>query len=182
MWAADCWPTALLWTSLFSSVHASAPPEPVALVDLGYAKHIPTWYYQSASGRNISVYKNVRFANPPTGDLRFRLPDTKLPRTKTVQDGKDNEQSPSSRDCISSMPDYMPYPPYNGTTWGHEDCLFLDVWVPQGIKPNKKVPVLHWFVGGAYVFGSKEMFTSPAGLFDIMDGETEFIFVANNYR
>jgi carboxylesterase type B len=42
--------------------------------------------------------------------------------------------------------------------------------------------VLHWFVGGAYSFGRKEMFALPSGLFNIMDDNRKFIFVANNYR
>lgn len=164
---------------LFSEAHAAEPLKPLGLTDLGYAKYIPTWYYETRSGFNISVYKNIRFANPPTGSLRFRLPDTKLPVAENIQDGRENGDN---TDCISSMPSSTPFPPYNGTTWGQEDCLFLDVWVPQGIRSGEEVPVLHWFVGGAFAFGSKEMFVSPTGLFDMMDEHTKFIFVANNYR
>ncbi|KAK3349720.1 putative lipase 2 [Lasiosphaeria hispida] len=153
---------------------------PAGLVDLGYAKHIPTTTYTTTSGRNISIYKNIRFAKPPTGDLRFRLPDPNISKIPGIQNGKVADEQ--STHCISSMPAAAPFPPYNGTTWGREDCLFLDVWVPDDIKPGDKVPVLHWFVGSAYAFGSKEMFVSPSGLFDVMGDDTKFIFVANNYR
>lgn len=40
-----------------------------------------------------------------------------------------------------------------------EDCLFLDVYVPKqafGIK--QPVPVVVWFYGGAYLFGSKSQY------------------------
>lgn len=160
--------------------HATPLHKPAGLVDLGYAKHVPTFNTKTTSGKKISVYKNIRFAKAPIGDLRFRLPDTRLPRVDTIQNGNmpDNHDS----HCISSAPAGAPFPPYNGTTWGHEDCLFLDVWVPEGVRPGDKLPVLHWIVGGGYAFGSKDMFVSPLGLFNMMNHRTKFIFVSSNYR
>jgi carboxylesterase type B len=81
------------------------------------------------------------------------------------------------------MPAYIPYPG-NGSTRGREDCLFLDVYVPEGVKPGDRVPVLHNFHGGAYAFGNKEMFFNPMGLFDLMHRQNgdKFIAVASNYR
>jgi hypothetical protein len=152
---------------------------PPGLVDLGYAKHVPTYVNTTASGRRVSVYKNIRFANPPTGNLRFRLPDTQLPKTPGIQDGNVPDLE---NHCISSAHPGAPFPPYNGTTWGQEDCLFLDVYVPDNVMPGENVPVLQWFTGSAFAFGSKEMFLSPLGLFDAMDEDSKFIFVANNYR
>ena len=62
--------------------------------------------------------------------------------------------------------------------------MFLDVYVPEGVKEGDDVPVLHFFVGSAYAFGSKDHWFNPMGLFEWMfekyDGK--FIFVANNYR
>ena len=171
---------AILGCTFLQTALANPHPErgSPGLVDLGYAKHIPTETKITTSGRKISIYKNIRFANPPTGDLRFRLPDTRLPKVNGIQDGNITELSNS---CISSTPAGWPFP-WNGTTWGQEDCLFLDVWVPEGVDPKDKVPVLHWFVGSAFAFGSKEMYSSPIGLFDVMDDESPFIYVANNYR
>lgn len=163
---------------LLKASHAS-PTKPAGLIDLGYAKHIPTYVNTTESGRNISVYKNIRFANSPTGDLRFRLPDTNIPDIEGVQDGN---FPPTTFDCISSAPKEAPFPPLNGTTWGQEDCLFLDVYVPDNVKPGDSVPVLHFFVGSGFAFGSKDIFVLPNGLFDVTDDENKFIFVANNYR
>lgn len=156
-------------------------PLPKNLVDLGYAKHIPTYINQTISGHNVIIYKNIRFANPPIGNRRFRGPNTELPHVNGIQDGKVPWESTS---CISSAPAYIPYPEINGTTWGREDCLFLDVYVPDGVKPGDNVPVLHNFYGSAYAFGSKDIMFSAMGLFDRMfeDHAGKFIFVANNYR
>ncbi|CAM1506186.1 Fc.00g058270.m01.CDS01 [Cosmosporella sp. VM-42] len=149
------------------------------VIDLGYAKHIPTFVNETKSGRKISIYKNIRFANSPIGNLRFRRPDTEMPRTDGIQDGN----APwASTDCIASAPASAPFPGINGTTWGHEDCLFLDVYVPEDVKPGDKVPVLHNLFGSAYAFGSKEMWSSPMGLFDLKTKHGSFIYVANNYR
>ena len=150
------------------------------LVDLGYAKHVPTYINKTDSGHNVSIYKNIRFANAPTGDLRFRAPDTNLPKVNGIQTGRLPWAATS---CISSAPAYIPFPQVNGT-WGHEDCLFLDVYVPEGVKARDNVPVLHMFFGSAYAFGSKDVLFSPMGLFDRMfqDKADKFIFVVHNYR
>ncbi|KAH9905108.1 Alpha/Beta hydrolase protein [Xylariomycetidae sp. FL2044] len=75
-----------------------------------------------------------------------------------------------------------------------EDCLFLDIYVPQSVwdqgqKGVADVPVVVWFFGGAYEFGAKSAFGSELpfyhgdGLIEAAAalGE-EFIFVAGNYR
>ncbi|KAK4246890.1 lipase [Corynascus novoguineensis] len=159
---------------------ASSPSQADGLVDLGYAKHIPTYIDTTASGQRVAVYKNIRFAKSPTGNLRFRAPDTQLSRVEDIQDGN----LPQSTDCISSAPAFIPFPGINGTTWGREDCLFLDVYVPEDVRPEDNVPVLQNFYGSAYAFGSKDMFFSPMGLFGLMHEQNKgkFIVVANNYR
>lgn len=165
----------------FANPYGLPCSEPKGLIDLGYAKHVPTSVNNTASGRKVSIYKNIRFANSPTGGLRFRHPDTHLPAEHETQDGN---HPPMSLDCISSAPQSVPFPDLAGRTWGQEDCLFLDVYVPEGVEEGDDVPVLHFFVGSAYAFGSKDHWFSPMGLFEHMfekyDGK--FIFVANNYR
>jgi carboxylesterase family protein len=154
-------------------------PSAEGLIDLGYAKHVPTYVNTTASGRRIAIYKNIRFGLPTNGTRRFRKPDTSLPKTEGVQDGK---VPWGTTDCIASAPGVVPFPGINGTSWGHEDCLFLDVYVPEDIKPSHSVPVLHWIFGSAYVLGSKDILFSPIGLFDNNSTDKDFILVANNYR
>ncbi|KAJ6786238.1 hypothetical protein PWT90_04910 [Aphanocladium album] len=164
-----------------STASPACPAPSNGLVDLGYAKHVPTYINTTASGQRVAVYKNIRFGNSPTGDLRFRKPDTNLPMQVGVQDGK---ASISDSTCISTAPWMVPFHDINGTTFGVEDCLFLDVYVPEDMKPGDNVPVLQWFTGTAFAFGGKEFFVNPIGLFDRIRaaGLGKFIFVANNYR
>ncbi|KAH7126421.1 putative lipase 2 [Dactylonectria estremocensis] len=147
------------------------------VIELGYATHIPTFVNTTQSGRRITVYKNIRFANPPVQDLRFRKPDTNISKIEVIQNG---HVPWLSTDCIASAPVGAPIPGLNGTTWGHDDCLFLDVYVPETVRPGDNVPVLHFFSGGAYAFGGKDFWpNNPLGLFEL---GADFIFVTNNYR
>lgn len=69
-----------------------------------------------------------------------------------------------------------------------EDCLFLDIYVPASVlNGNTQVPVVVWFYGGAYLFGSKDEFNitqiplySGQGVLEATSHP--IIFVAGNYR
>ena len=69
-----------------------------------------------------------------------------------------------------------------------EDCLFLDVIVPKkiydGQKEGVRAPVLVWFFGGGYVFGSKQSDGNPAGLIARSQDESTqgVVYVQINYR
>lgn len=72
-----------------------------------------------------------------------------------------------------------------------EDCLFLDVFVPEKIfhsahrhRSGGGAPVLVWIFGGGYAFGSKEYWGNPATLIkSSIDGNDEgVVFIAINYR
>ncbi|XP_006894470.1 PREDICTED: bile salt-activated lipase-like [Elephantulus edwardii] len=40
-------------------------------------------------------------------------------------------------------------------TYGSEDCLYLNIWVPQGKKEiSRDLPVMIWIYGGAFLMGS----------------------------
>ena len=172
------------------------------VIDLGYAKHAPSWTNQTTHGTTLLNYNNIRYAQPPVGELRFHKPVTPPPDSVGISFGNITTSPdgflppgpepplsfPSSwqTDCISSATVGNPFPLLNGTTWGAEDCLFLDVIVPEGTKPDDKLPVLHWSVGSAFAFGSKDwtgfglntygLWNRPLGLPD------EFIIVTHNYR
>lgn len=67
-----------------------------------------------------------------------------------------------------------------------EDCLFLDVFVPEDVFENAGkgfgAPVLVWIYGGGYTGGSKN--ANPAGLLAASGNSTngDVIYVAMNYR
>lgn len=84
-------------------------------------------------------------------------------------------------------------PVINGDTplisGGAEDCLFLDIYVPGKAVRNPtryKLPVIHWFYGGGYLFGSKDQLQPFLPWYDgsglIGQSGNNVIFVASNYR
>ncbi|KAF2119240.1 Carboxylesterase family-domain-containing protein [Lophiotrema nucula] len=173
----------LLSFHLFVTAFAqSSHPAHRDLVDLGYAKHVPTWVNISTAGAEILNYDNIRYAHPPLGQKRFRKPVTPPPRQRGIQDGN---LTSWKTDCLSAAPIGMPFPLLNGSTWGSEDCPYLNVVVPKGAREGDKLPVLHWVVGSAYAFDGKDWtgfglnalgnFNRPKNLTD------QFIIVTHNY-
>jgi carboxylesterase type B len=162
----------------------SREPEPkFPNIDLGYAVHAVTSINITASGLQIANYNNIRYAQPPTGKLRFRKPATPPPHAHGILNGTEY----ISTDCVSSAPSEIPFPGINGTYWGSEDCLFLNVQVPEGVKEGDNLPVIHWIHGSAYAFGSKDNYYTRVDAFGLFDRASEvfgekFIFVASNYR
>lgn len=82
--------------------------------------------------------------------------------------------------------------PLNTTS---EDCLFLDLQVPgKAVRDpeNHNLPVVMWFYGGAYLFGSKAQLTGAIpelpilplyqGTGLIKESGGNMIFAASNYR
>jgi carboxylesterase type B len=153
------------------------------LVNLGYAKHIPTYTNKTSTNTTLLNYNNIRYAQPITGNSRFRKPRTPPSYQPGIQSGN---LSSWKTDCLSSAPIGVPFPLLNGSTWGSEDCLFLNVVVPKGVKEGDKVPVLHWVVGSAYAFGGKDWTgfgINALGLFNQPRGTNDrFIMVTHNYR
>lgn len=120
------------------------------------------------------VFKNIRFAAPPTGNNRWRAP--KPPATQSgIQDGtvgyQCNQALNALLSCmtISGCGSWMiftdlnllvAYPLLQNLEPASEDCLFLDIQVPgKAVRGEaKNLPVLFWIFGGGYVLGSKSFF------------------------
>ncbi|TGZ78748.1 alpha/beta-hydrolase [Ascodesmis nigricans] len=145
----------------------ATPPGDMPVIDLGYVKQKAT-EYGTAGNVSYYIFRNVRFAAPPVGELRFRKPQPPA-KVEEVQDGYYN----GSLSCAQPAG-------LAGSTGGTEDCLFLDVWMPATASPEKPLPVLTKWFGGGYVYGAKEKAGNPVALWK--NGHDPFVFVAPNYR
>ncbi|KAH7390187.1 Alpha/Beta hydrolase protein [Cadophora sp. MPI-SDFR-AT-0126] len=186
-----------------SSTNSSSSALPI--VDLGYAIHQATI---NDTG-NYYNFSNIRYGAAPVGDLRFKasIPPTTINRT--LNDGQQGSV------CAQAAPYWPQVASYflggaDAATLAYvnsqvdavtsaltidslaapdprqsEDCLFLDVIVPESIyTSNKSAPVLVWVYGGGYVYGDKTSTGSPATLIaqsQVDEGEG-IVYVAMNYR
>lgn len=85
------------------------------------------------------AFRGIPYAAPPVGEHRFRPP-----------------QPVAHWDGARDATDVGPMCPQNfgfAPGGGDEDCLYLNVWTPAP-APATPAPVMVWFHGGAFVFGS----------------------------
>jgi para-nitrobenzyl esterase len=95
--------------------------------------------------QKVIAYKGIPYAQPPTGDLRWRPPQPahKWPQTFLARDfGPHCVQFGSASD----MTFHDPGP--------SEDCLTLNVWAPAHTDPHTKLPVMVWIYGGGLNIGA----------------------------
>uniref|UniRef100_A0A915BGM0 Carboxylic ester hydrolase n=1 Tax=Parascaris univalens TaxID=6257 RepID=A0A915BGM0_PARUN len=131
----------------------------------------------SETGKLVTEFFGVPFAEPPVGQLRFKKPKPKQPWRTPLNATK----LPNS--CVQSLDSY--FGDFEGATmWNSnvpssEDCLYLNIVVPGRIDPNRRLPVMVWVYGGG--------FWSGCATLDVYDGkilasEENVILVSMNYR
>ncbi|XP_078606993.1 crystal protein-like [Branchiostoma floridae x Branchiostoma japonicum] len=144
---------------------------PIAKTQFGPVKGI---YADEAA-----IFFGLPFGMPPVGEMRWKPPqpfhtswapstyDATFPRPGCYQD-----------DCGAAPdPDIKQACPRDGKF--SEDCLHLNIFTPLPFNPTEKLPVVIWFPGEQYIYGSANSF-----LFDgrFLANKTHAIVVATNYR
>ncbi|XP_063708884.1 juvenile hormone esterase-like [Culicoides brevitarsis] len=118
------------------------------------------------STKKLFSFKGIPYATPPVGKLRFKNPQPH-PGWHGIRNATEHGNV-----CVQ-IPAFLRI-----DVVGSEDCLFLNVYTPPNINPNKKYPVMFWIHGGGFYGGS--------GDFDLygpeMLVEQEVIVVTINYR
>ncbi len=118
-----------------------------------------------ATAGAVTSFKNIPFAAPPVGDLRWRPPQAPAKWTGV-------------RDAIALGPMCMQMRQVTVDVKQSEDCLQLNVWTPANFKPGAKIPVMVFIHGGSFTGGS--------GTNALYDGthfaERGVVLVTVNYR
>lgn len=148
--------------------------------------------------RFVESFKGIPYAEPPIGELRFKHP---VPYNKSI----DNFQATDfGASCInvtplgfgsllkkkvsplSWMPNWMSdriitsY--FKSVEKTGEDCLFVNVYRPRGVKADSNIPVVVWIYGGAFQFGSSTHYLGDKFIETSMSMKSPIIFVTFNYR
>jgi para-nitrobenzyl esterase len=89
--------------------------------------------------QGVTEFRGIPFARPPLGPFRFRAPQPPEPWSGVYEAHHWPE------------PAVQQASPLLGLEHSSEDCLYLNVWVPEGDGP---FPVMLWFHGGGYISGS----------------------------
>ncbi len=112
----------------------------------------------------VREFLRIPYAAPPVGDLRFKPPQPPEPWTE------ERELITPSDPCPQGV---------SFAGGGVEDCLFVNVWVPEKPVTSGNVPVMVWLHGGAFIFGSgSDAYYSGANL-----AAAQGVIVVNmNYR
>ena len=116
-------------------------------------------------------FQGIRYAVPPIGDLRFKSPQ------KYMEEGGIIDVS-NELTVMCSQIDQKLDGTY--TIRGQEDCLFLNVYVPNVAfnDPQVKLPVMVWIHGGSLITGSNNY--QDYGPMHFIDKNV--IIVTVNYR
>ncbi|KAL5513133.1 hypothetical protein ACEPAH_3531 [Sanghuangporus vaninii] len=133
-------------TFLLSLLVRSTSADSPQVVDLGYAS------YQGIlnSTTNITSFLGLRYAHPPTGNLRFQAPQDPLIVSDVQSATKLGRVCPQgSQGLAASSPLSR-----RVTNDEIEDCLFANVYVPGPVVPSARLPVIIFIHGGGYVSGS----------------------------
>jgi len=115
----------------------------------------------------IASFKNIPFAAPPVGPLRWRAP-APAPGWQGVRKAADfGPICPQNRRPSLFMPKLAQ----------SEDCLSLNVWTPKAAA-DAKLPVMVWIYGGGFLEGG-----SAVPLYDGTDlAKHGVVVVSLNYR
>ncbi|MGE2815462.1 carboxylesterase/lipase family protein [Mycobacterium heidelbergense] len=125
---------------------------------------------RGADAGGARAWKGIRYAAPPVGDLRFRVPEPPQ-RWAGIADA-------TSYGPACPQPSF-PNMPLDLGAPQDEDCLSLNVWASGDTAPGDGKPVMVWLHGGAYVLGS-----GSQALYDgrrLVSGG-EVVVVTINYR
>lgn len=126
---------------------------------------------------NVTVYKGIPFAAPPTGPLRWKAPVAPNPWSSVLEATDWPNQCPQASVSMDGI---------FQTTKGNisENCLYLNIWTPSYNTTDpqkiatKNLPVYVWIFGGRFEMGSANVPTYDGSGFATQD----IIVVTLNYR
>jgi para-nitrobenzyl esterase len=115
-------------------------------------------------------WRGIPYAVPPVDKLRW-----KAPRPAPVRDEVLNGTSFGAYCTQMGQPMLDVDPSLYGKAVGSEDCLYLNIWAPEGA--DERLPVMVWLHGGSNVSGSGSFYNGS-----YLAVQQNVIVVTVNYR
>lgn len=146
-------------------------------VDPSSARTLPAGPVVGAAGQSgEQMWRGIPYAQPPTGERRWRAPQPLPPWQETRQALAPGSPCPQYASPLGGVPGK------DGTVVGNEDCLYLNVYAPRfapGEVPTgaHRLPVMLWIHGGGNSIGEAG-FYHPGRL----AADERVIVVTTNYR
>lgn len=183
-------------TTILSSVLLLAS---IAVCDLQVTLRKNEVITGALEGGTVEVFKGIPYADPPTGDFRFKKPRDYSGSYNGLQaqhfKAACMQWNPVHaitivKDALDigkiGLPDFILNSPLFDVAQGSinmdEDCLFLNVFRPAGTKPTDKLPVMVWYYGGAFVLGSAASYPGNRYIDHSVDMKQPVIFVSLGFR
>lgn len=119
-------------------------------------------------GKDVEEFRGIPYAEPPVGSLRFKPPKAKASWEGTL-------------DAVSTACPQLKIPAFvmDDVTFT-EDCLHLNVWVPERARrEDSKRAVLVWVHGGGFTFGGAN-YANYTGA--VIAALADVVVVSMNYR
>ena len=128
-------------------------------------------YSKMVMGRKLYVFSGIPYAQPPIGRQRFKKPVSIKPWEGVL----DATKLPNT--CIQEemlfFPGFSGEEMWNPNTPVSEDCLYLNIWVPEDVLLGSVFsPVMVWIYGGGYMTGTSTLDVYDA---DILAAESGLI-------
>jgi para-nitrobenzyl esterase len=152
---------ALITWVLFAVPAAAQGPAPQVTIAQGSLSGV--------TDEGMAVFKDIPFAAPPVGPLRWRAPQA-APSWTEMRDA--TRFGPICPQAAQEPGSFL-----QETHPQSEDCLTLNVWSPN-LSPGTKLPVMVWIYGGSFRIGGSAL--------SIYDGtelaQHNVVVVTLNYR
>ncbi len=130
----------------------------------GKRESVPVTDETGETTRQVRAYLGIPYADDTSGKNRWQPPNAKAKFATKYEATRFGPECPQVKDQ---------------EVYGSEDCLSLNIWVPDGAKPEDNKAVMLWIHGGAFLFGA-----SWTGIYDgaYTAAAEDVIVVSINYR
>ncbi|KAK0487104.1 carotenoid ester lipase precursor [Armillaria novae-zelandiae] len=145
--------------------------------------------FTGTTSGSVSKFLGIPFAQPPTGDRRFRLPEAHPAYNGTYDASAFGPSCPQQAVKLpiltglsAEVVDYVVNSIFSAVLPGDEDCLTINVLKPASATSNSKLPVVAWIFGGGFELGGTAMYDGTSIVSRSIALNQPVIYVSMNYR